>query len=87
MTTIGLNTKIPDHAEYITTQEFNKFTAENFAAKKKANLVSKTDFDNKRIGLNRKITSNKTKYLEVYYCFSTAIQLPFYIVKNFLDIK
>ena len=36
MTTIGLNTKIPDHAEYITTQEFNKFTAENFAAKKKS---------------------------------------------------
>ena len=55
--------------------------------KKKANLVSKTDFDDKLIGLNRKITSNKTKYLEVYYCFSTAIQLPLYIVKNFLDIK
>ena len=28
-------------------------------------LVNKTDFDNKLIGFNRKITSNKTKYSEV----------------------
>ena len=27
--------------------------------------MSKTDFDNKLINFNRKITSNKTKYLEV----------------------
>ena len=32
---------------------------------KQANLVNKTDFDNKLISFNRKITSNKTKYLEV----------------------
>ena len=38
MTTTVLNTKIsevenkiPDHAKYITTQEFNKLTAEHFA--------------------------------------------------------
>ena len=50
----------------ITTQEFNKLNAENFAARlKQANLVSKTDFDNKLISFDRKITSNKTKYLEV----------------------
>ena len=49
--------KIPDHAEYITTEEFNKLTAENFAARlKQANLVSKTDFDNKLITFNKKIT-------------------------------
>ena len=30
-----------------------------------ANLVNKTDFDNKLIKFNRKVTSNKTKYLEV----------------------
>ena len=38
----------------------------NFAARlKQAKLVSKADFDNKLISFNRKITSNKTKYLEV----------------------
>ena len=73
VTTTVLNTKIgevdnkiSDHAKYITTQEFNKLTAENFAARlKQANLVSKTDFDNKPRTFNRNITSNKTKYLEV----------------------
>ena len=64
MTTAVLNTKmsevknkINDHSKYITTQEFNNLTAEKFAAKfKRANLVSKTDFDNKLISFNRKIT-------------------------------
>ena len=73
VTTTVLNTKngeienkIPDHAKYIATQEFKKLTVENFAARlKQANLVSKTDFDNKLISSNRKITLNKTKYLEV----------------------
>ena len=31
---------------------------------KQTNLVRKTDFDNKLISFNRKITSNKNKYLE-----------------------
>ena len=58
--------KIPDHAKYITVPEFNRLTAENFTARlKQANLVSKADFDNKIISLNRKITSNITKYLEI----------------------
>ena len=36
-------------------------TAENFAARlKQANLVTKTDFDDKLKGLNQKINSNKT---------------------------
>ena len=49
---------------YITTPEFNKLTAENFAARlAKANLVTKTDFDNKLTSLNRKISSNKTRHL------------------------
>ena len=40
--------KIPDHAKYITTPEFNKLTAQHFAARlKQVNLVTKTDFDNK----------------------------------------
>ena len=73
VTTNFLNTKIseveneiPDHAKYSTTQEFNKLTAENLTARlTQANLLNKTDFDNKLIGFNKKITSNKTKYLQV----------------------
>ena len=58
--------KIPGHAKYITTQEFNKLTTNILAARlKQANLVSKTDFDDKLRSFNRKITSNKAKYLEV----------------------
>ena len=50
----------------ITKQEFNKLTADNFKERvKQADLVSKFDVDNKLISFNRKITSNKTKYLEV----------------------
>ena len=60
--------KIPDHAEYITTQEFNKSTAEGFAARlKQVDLVSKTDVidvNNKLTSFNKPITSNKTKHLE-----------------------
>ena len=66
MTATVLNTKIsdtenkiPDPAKYITTQEFNKLTAENFKEK----LKSKADFDYKLIIFNRKITSNKANSL------------------------
>ena len=39
---------------------------ENFAARlKQADLVNKTDFDNKLTSFNRQITSNKTNHLEV----------------------
>ena len=72
-TTTVLNTKIsevenkiPVHAKYITTQEFNKLTAENIEARlKQADLVNKTDFDNKLTSFNKRVTSNKTKHLEV----------------------
>ena len=60
-----------DLTKYITTQEFNKLTLENFASRlAQADLASKndiayfvkmTDFDNKLKNLNKKITSNKTK--------------------------
>ena len=68
MTTTVLNTKIsevenkiPDNSKYVTTQEFNKLTAENFAARlKQANLVNKSHFENKLTSFNRWITSNKT---------------------------
>ena len=80
----GFNTKINeienkitdhDHDKYITTPEFNKLTAENFAARLAqanlasksdiANFVKKTDFDDKLKNLNKKVTSNKTKHLLV----------------------
>ena len=39
-------------------------TAENFSARlSRANLVTKTDFDDKLKSLNQKINSNKTKHL------------------------
>ena len=73
VTTTILNTRIGEvekkisfHAKYITTPESNTLTAETFAVElKQDNLVSKTDFDNKLTSFNRKITSNKSKYLEV----------------------
>ena len=76
----GYNTKINeieneittdhDHDKYITTQEFNKLTAQDFASRlAQANLesnndiakfVKKTDFDNKLRKLNKNFTSDKT---------------------------
>ena len=55
MTTAVLNTKISevedkilDNSKYVTTQEFNNLTGENFTARLKlADLVNKADFDNK----------------------------------------
>ena len=47
-------------------KNLNKLTAENVAARlKQADLVNKTDFDNKLTRFNEQITSNKTKYIEV----------------------
>ena len=73
MTTIVLNTKISevenkilDNSKHITTQELDKLTAEKFVGKlRQADLVGKADFDDKLIGFNKQITSNKTKHLEV----------------------
>ena len=54
------------NAKYVTTSEFNKLTAENFAARlKQDNLVTKADFDNKPTSFNKRVRSNKIKYLEV----------------------
>ena len=60
-----------DHDKYITTQEFNKLTSENFAGRlAQANLsiksdiavlVKKIDFDDKLKKLNKEVTSNKSK--------------------------
>ena len=73
LTTNVLNTKISDvenkisvNSKCITIQEFNKLKSENLAARlKQADLVNKTDFDNKLTSFNKRINSNKTKHLEV----------------------
>ena len=58
--------KIPDSSKYISTHEFNKLTAENFATTlKQANLVNETDGDSKLTSFNKRITSNKTKHFKV----------------------
>ena len=47
--------------KYIDTQEFNKLAADVFNARlAQANLLTRTDFDDKLSNLNRKITKNKT---------------------------
>ena len=59
----------------LLTQEFNKLMTDSFAARlKQANLatnadiddsIEKTDFDDKLKNLSKKVTSNKTKHVEV----------------------
>ena len=73
MTTTLLSTKISEvenkianHDKYITTPEFNKLTSERFTARlKQTDLVTKSDFDERLTSINKRITSNKTKYLKL----------------------
>ena len=52
------------HDKYITTPEFNRLWIEFFNVwLKQANLVTKTDFDDKIKSQDQKINTNKTKYL------------------------
>ena len=63
---IEIERKVSDHNhdKYITTPEFNEFTAKIFAAKlAQGNLVTKTDFDTKLINFSKKINSKKAKHL------------------------
>ena len=53
-----------NHEKYIDTSEFNKLAVDVFNARlAQANLITKTDFDAKLSGLNKKISQNKTKHL------------------------
>ena len=50
-----------NHDKYVITSEFNEFKVETFAARLvQANVVTKTNFDNKIERLSRKISSDKT---------------------------
>ena len=66
--------KIPDHSKYSTTSDFNKLAVENFAERlKEAKLATKSDIDNfikdtdvdDKLGKYNKISSNKTKLLQI----------------------
>ena len=60
-----MNLRIKFLIMLIATQKVYKLTTESFVARlKQATLVSKTNFDNKLITSNERITSNETKHLE-----------------------
>ena len=59
-----LKCKVHNHDKYIDISEFNKLAVDVFNARK-ANLITKTDFDAKLLSFNKKITQNKTKILLV----------------------
>ena len=62
----------------LLTTEFNESATDAVNAKiVQANLVKKTDFDNKLSDLNRKIVSNKTKDLSI------AKELSYFHGKNY----
>ena len=66
--------KIPNHDQYITTNDCSKFSGAIFDERlKQAKLTTKTDiavfitktyFDGKLKNINKKVTSNKKKHLE-----------------------
>ena len=74
---IGIQKKVTDHNhdKSINTPEFDKLTSDTFATRLKqanlarksdiANSVNKTDFDNKLLGFNKGINSNKIKHVVV----------------------
>ena len=60
--------------------------AENFTARlKQADLVNKTDFDNKLTRFNKRITLNKAKYLEVQKRLNSLIakDYNFFFVRTY----
>ena len=73
----------------LALQEFNKFTAENLAARlKEANLLNKTDFDNKLTSLNKRITLNKIKHFEYQKKLNSVVtkDYNFFLDRNYLQV-
>ena len=63
---IGKKISGHDHDKYITNPEFSTLAANAFNARlAQTNVITKTEFHAKLSGLNKKITSNKTKHLLV----------------------
>ena len=69
------------HDEYITTPEFNKLKLGQ------ADLVTKTDFDNKLTSPNRKIVTNKMRHLlnEKELKKLKTFDLGYFIGKTYFD--
>ena len=77
-----------DHDKYIDTQEFNKLAADVFNAKiAQTNLITKTDFDEKLLNLNRKNTAIKSKHLLVENELNKlkTFDLSYFIGKNYFE--
>ena len=77
-----------NHDKYIDTPEFNKLAADVFNARlAQANLVTKTDFDDKLSNLNRKITKNKADHLLVQNKLNKlkTFDLSYFIGKSHFD--
>ena len=61
-----IENNIPDNSKYMIAQEYKILAAENFAARlNQAESVNRPDFGNKLTRFLRRITSNKTKHLEI----------------------
>ena len=72
----------------IFTSEFNKLAVDIFNARiAQANLITKTDFDAKLLGLNRKITKNKTDHLLVQDELNKlkSFDSSYFIDKNYFE--
>ena len=83
---IEVENKIADNSIYITTQKLNKLTVQNLSARlKQADLVKKTDFDNKLTSFNRRIASNKPKYLEVQNKLNSLIAKDFFKIFSYVE--
>ena len=64
-----------NHDEYITTPEFNTLAAIVYnAGLSQGSLVRKTDFDVKLSSLNKRVTTNKTKYLHRFFIKNQKIK-------------
>ena len=76
------------HDKYIDTQEFNKLAGDVFNARlAHANVVTKTDFDDKLSNLNRKITKNKSDHLLIQNELNKlkTFDLSYFIRKNYFE--
>ena len=77
-----------NHDKYVDNQKFNKLATNVFNVRlAQANLVTKTDFDDKLSNLNRKITKNKTNHLLVQSELKKlkTLDLSYFIGKNYFE--
>ena len=77
-----------NHDKFITTPEFNTLAADVFNARlKRANVVTKTDFDNSVSSLNSKIAANKTKNESVENEIKKlkTLDLSYFIGKSYFE--